>query len=240
MYYDNKRTFYMKQYGPTVAISVIAVALISVGTLFYLKSKNPNTDIAVSNPQDEIVDVATDKDTPKEEQVILPQNNISNTNEQLQEKEQEKEQEIVKTEETEALKEVEVVPYFKELEKLVISEEVNVTSVDEKGNISLEYNGDKITVTMIGISYKYSTDATYNKIKSDLENKKVKVAFDTEREIAGITYAYVYLDNELYNATLLKSGLATLKSERTNVALATKLSEAQANARDNKLGVWNR
>ncbi len=234
MYYDNKRTFYVKQYGPTVIVSVIAIALISTGVLFYFNSnsKNPNDAIA-SKPDEDLVDVAT--------------NIEDNVNEvQEPEKVEPEPQPDVQApapsteEETSALKETEVVPYFSNLEKLIISNEVDVTSVDNNGNVSLEYNGDKLTVAMIGINYTYATDATYNKIKSDLEGKKVKIAFDSEREVNGTSYAYIYLNDKLYNATLLESGLATLKSERVNVALATDLSKAQADARSNKLGVWNR
>ncbi len=202
MYYDNKRVFYVKQYGPTLIISVIAIALIATGSVMFLRNNSiNNNNIANSEP---IVDVQS----PNEE--------------------------------TSALQTVEPVIYFANLEKLVLSDEVNVASVDNNGNISFEYKGDKFIASMIGISYNYATEQTYNKIRTDLEGKTVKIAFDTQREQNGISTVYVYMDGELYNANLLRSGLATLKSERVNVALATDLSNAQAYARDNKLGVWNR
>ena len=203
MYYDNKRTFYVKQYGPAVLVSVLALVLVSTGSVYYLaKSNNADENIVASNPTEVVV------------------------------------QEPV--EETSALQEVEVVPYFENLETLIISEEVDVASVDNNGVISLDKAGDKISVSMIGIDYKYSSVDTFNKIRSDLEGKKVKIAFDTQKEVNGMIYAYVYLNDDLYNEVILKSGLATLKSERVNVAQATKLSQAQAYARQNKQGVWNK
>ena len=43
MYYNNKSTFYVKQYGPTVLIIVISVLLIFVGVYAYLSSTKLNT-----------------------------------------------------------------------------------------------------------------------------------------------------------------------------------------------------
>ncbi len=232
MYYDNKRTFYVKQYGPTVLVSVIALALISTGVIYYFGSNGKVQDDNIANNPDgqPLVDVATN---------IGSDENIEAPATEEQNKPVIDESEI--PEETSALKNVEPVPYFNVLEKLTLSDNVSVTSVDEKGNVSLKHSeGDTIVVSMIGIDYTYSTNATYDKIKKDLEGKEVKIAFDTEREVNGIGVAYIYLDGNLYNAKLLESGLATLKSERVNVALATDLSKAQADARSNKLGVWNR
>lgn len=238
MYYDNKRTFYVKQYGPTVLVSVIAASLILTGVLFYLNIGNKvnHNDIANNNPDEELVDAATNNGTADENK----ENNAPEVPPVSEPVKPDVVPEVPNVEETSALQTTEVVPYFVNLEKLTLSDNVKVTGVDNSGNISLEYNGDKLTVAMIGVNYTYATDATYSKIKSDLEGKEVRVAFDTERETNGVTNAYVYLDNTLYNASILKSGLATLKSERTNVALATDLSKAQADARSNKLGVWNR
>ena len=209
MYYDNKRTFYIKQYGPTLLVSVIALVLISVGAFVYFNSSSKNTLIA-SEPESNVTEVAKNTNT-----------------------------EDNKIEEETALQDEEI-HYFEKLETLVISELVDVASVENDGTINLKYKTDSIKVSMIGIDYKYATDETYNKIRTDLEAKQVKIAFDTQRDHNSIGQVYIYLNDELYNANLLKTGLVTLKSERTNVAQATVLSKAQAYARENKLGIWNR
>ena len=205
MYYDNKRTFYIKQYGPTLLVSVIALVLISVGSFLYFNSSSSNNLIA-SEPESEVTDVANEE---------------------------------VQNEEVAALEEEEI-HYFENLEALVLSELVDVASIENDGTINLKYKTDSIKVSMIGIDYKYATEETYAKIRSDLEAKQIKIAFDTQREVNSVGQAYIYLDDELYNANLLKTGLVTLKSERTNIAQATVLSKAQAYARENKLGIWNR
>lgn len=234
MYYDNKRTFYIKQYGPTFIVSAVAVVLIVTGSIIYLKGNSSNNNIA-SNPSEEVVDVAQNNESVTNNVEVIP----SAKKEKVELPKEEVKEEI--QEETSALQTVEPEPYFKNLKSLVKSDLVNVASVDNKGNITLDYNGDKITASMIGVSYNYATEDTYNKIRKDLEGKKVKIAFDTLREDEnGVSYVYIYLNNELYNATLLKSGLATLKSERNNISLSTDLSKAQAYARDNKQGVWKR
>ncbi|MBR1884301.1 MAG: thermonuclease family protein [Clostridia bacterium] len=225
MYYDNKRTFYIKQYGPTVLVSVVAVALISVGSYIYFKSTSSNNLIA-SHPESEVIQVAENiNEEPKVQEVAAQPENTTEEKTAI---------------ETSALQEVEEEKYFENLESLVKSDLLDVASIDNSGNITLKYKSESKVVAMIGIDYKYATEETYKKIQSDLEAKQVKIAFDKVRDIDGVGQVYVYLENELYNATLLKSGLATLKSERTNVALATDLSKAQAYARDNKLGVWNK
>ena len=230
MYYDNKRTFYVKQYGPSIIVSVIAVALIAVGSVVFINkgSVSDNNTVALE-PENEVIEVVENTTPEVIEPEVIP--------EEPEVLPEEPSEEVISEE---ALKTTEVIPYFENLEKLLISEEVNVISVDENGNVNLEYNGDKLTASMIGVNYTYATAETYNKIKTDLEGKKVKIAFDTQRDVNGTNVIYVYLDGKLYNATLLESGLATLKSERTNVALATDLSKAQAYARENKLGVWNK
>lgn len=237
MYYDNKRTFYVKQYGPTVLVSVIAIALISTGVIYYFNVNGKAQDDNIANNPDgqPLVDVATNVPNGEEK----PNENVQAPAGEEQNKPSDEIGEM--PEETFALQNTDPVPYFNTLEKLTLSDNVSVTSVDEKGNVSLKHNkGDTLVVSMIGIDYTYATDATYNKIKTDLEGKEVKIAFDTERQNGDISTAYVYLNGKLYNADLLGSGLATLKSERINVALATDLSKAQADARSNKLGVWNR
>ena len=51
-------------------------------------------------------------------------------------------------------------------------------------------------------------------------------------------YAYVYLNNELYNAAVLKNGYAVLRVERSNVDKLDILLQAETEARNASVGVW--
>ena len=54
MYYENKRSFYIKQYGPITLVVVIALALIVTGVVIGLRSMN-NSNVVAENPE-QIVD----------------------------------------------------------------------------------------------------------------------------------------------------------------------------------------
>jgi endonuclease YncB( thermonuclease family) len=130
--------------------------------------------------------------------------------------------------------------YFETLPALEKSKEVNVTNVSDTGDITVESDGDKLEITLIGVDFKYSNQSAIEKIKTDLLNKKVKIAFDNLRSENNKTYAYIFSEKLLYNAELLKTGLFTIKTERKNICLNTELANAQALARQNSLGVWKK
>ena len=50
MYYENKRTFYIKQYGPAVAVIIISIALIVTGLVIGFTPENDNNKVAVITP----------------------------------------------------------------------------------------------------------------------------------------------------------------------------------------------
>ena len=79
MYYDNKRTFYIKQYGPTALVSVVVIALLTVGSILYFKNSTSNNLIA-SEPNEQVVDVAKKNETEpvkeKEEQQVIDDGNL--------------------------------------------------------------------------------------------------------------------------------------------------------------------
>ncbi len=209
MYYDNKQTFYVKQYGPAVIISAVSLVLISSGIFIYLKSTN------MGNPFKKNVEIVQTINN-KEEDIIVEDNSLKDETK------------------------VEFVKYFENLPTLEKSKEVNVTNVSDTGKITVEVDGDKLEITLIGVDFKYSNSNTIQRIKSDLLNTKVKIAFDNIRSENDITYAYIFNDKLLYNAELLKSGLFTIKTERKNISLNTELANAQAYSRQNSLGVWKK
>ena len=229
MYYDNKSTFYLKQYGPAVVVSVLSLVLIASGVYIYIKSSDMENPFKAKTEINQAINTNTatiNKDeSVKEEDALVNEPKI---------------EEVAKT--TEPVAEVEVtdVKYFENLVALEKSKDVNVIKVSDSGKITLEINGDKLEVTLIGIDFKYSKGTAVEKIKTDLLDKKVKMAFGKLRSDSDNIYAYIFKDNSLYNADLLKTGLVTLKTERTNIELNNDLSAAQAYARQNSLGVWKK
>lgn len=228
MYYDNKSAFYMKQYGPAVIVSIISLILMGSGIFIYSQTSKSSSAYAKEIAQSVNITSASVK-----------------TNETVVEEKQEVKVEE-KKEETKVTEEVKtpvttVSKYFETLTKYNKSKDVNVTKISDSGIISLEIDGDTLDIALIGIDYKYSKSSTYEKIRSDLLNKKVKIAFDNVKTVNNVNYAYVYsAGNTSYNETLLKTGLVTLKSERQNTLLNKELSAAQSYARENKLGIWNK
>ena len=57
MYYENKRTFYIKQYGPAAVILLIALVLI--GTGIYLAVKPDSNNLQANNTDKTPTDVIT-------------------------------------------------------------------------------------------------------------------------------------------------------------------------------------
>lgn len=58
MYYENKRSFYIKQYGPVALVIVAALALIVTGVVIGLNSMN-NSNVVAENPDkpsEEVID----------------------------------------------------------------------------------------------------------------------------------------------------------------------------------------
>lgn len=69
MYYENKRSFYIKQYGPVALVVVIALALIVTGTVIGLKSMNNSNEVAEA-PKSE-------KEPAASSNVVVEQNSFS-------------------------------------------------------------------------------------------------------------------------------------------------------------------
>ena len=68
--------------------------------------------------------------------------------------------------------------------------------------------------------------------------KKIKIEFDNSKLDKNQAYAYVYINDELYNTKLLKNGYAILRVERKNVDKLDLLLQAETEARRLAVGVW--
>ncbi|MEG2310728.1 MAG: thermonuclease family protein [Clostridia bacterium] len=207
MYYDNKRSFYIKQYGPAVLILTLSVILIGSGIFIYLSSTKSKA------PQNELI-VASDnlKDEEKVDSNKKAEINVSNS----------------------------ILPNslltLKTLEK---SNEVIVKSASS-GKVIVTVDNKDIELTLIGIDIKNAMPDLNDKMQQDLQGKKIKIAFDNEKSKNENFYAYIYLDDTLYNATLLENGIIKLKTDDTNNSLQNDLTQAQTFAKQTLAGVWSK
>lgn len=229
MYYDTKKDFYIKQYGPAAVVTISSIVLILSGVFIYVKSTNSEDLIANKIDEEQTTNIDVTEN-------ILPEN--ENINDEVIETNNVEEESNALVDETKS--NAEVIKNFESLLVMQKSTELDVLNINESGTITVKVDCSKLEITLIGIDFKYSNNSTIEKMKEDLLNKKVQLVFDNVRMENNLTYAYIYCNNTLYNAELLKTGLVTLKTERNNIQLNNILASAQAYARENSLGVWNK
>ena len=220
MYYDNKSSFYIRQYGPAVLILMLSFALIGSGIYIYISSNNntPNKEIIVAS------------DSLKDE---TPANTQENNNTQ----------EVVEEKKVEVEKDTSLIPAdYENLKPLEKTSDVKVTSVLDSGKIKVTASNSKvIEITLIGVDFSNVTPDTIAKIKSDLEGKNVKLAFDNTKVDNLSVFAYIYINDTLYNAKILENGYAALKEEtNNNTSLYTNLRQSQTFAKQNLAGIWKK
>lgn len=250
MYYDNKSTFYIKQYGPaafTIALSLVLV----VGGLYIYLSSNKN-----NKPQDTLV---AKNDTQSEQQVEqsnslqdVKENNVSNSTPNVVEEKKDENinQNVSNTTNASEVKssvninDVKITNVLsaelRALNKLEKSKELTVVGVDDNKNIIINANDKNYKASLIGIDYKKSGLDIKDKLNSDLANKKVTIAFDNVKVQNNTLCVYLYVDENLYNQKLLKDGLAILNVEKANTSLLNELVNAQKQAKANNIGIWQK
>lgn len=252
MYYDNKSTFYIKQYGPaafTIALSLVLV----VGGLYIYLSSNKN-----NNPQDTLV---AKNDTQSEQQVEqsnslqdVKEDNVSNSTPNVVEEKKDVNininQNVSNTTNASEVKssvninDVKITNVLsaelRALNKLEKSKELTVVGVDDNKNIIINANDKNYKASLIGIDYKKSGLDIKDKLNSDLANKKVTIAFDNVKVQDNTLCVYLYVDGNLYNQKLLKDGLAILNVEKANTSLLNELVNAQKQAKTNNIGIWQK
>lgn len=127
---------------------------------------------------------------------------------------------------------------LKNLPCLELSKTGKITEVKDNSKIIFNYNEKKYELTLIGIDTENAISDLITVIKNDLLNKDVQIAFDNNKTDGVDTFAYIYLDNKLYNEYLLESGITTLKTEQINTAYLSDLKQAQAYAKQLNNGIW--
>lgn len=225
MYYDNKSTFYIKQYGPAVLILVIAVVLIGSGIYIYVSNSGTKT-----TPNSEVI-VASDK-LENEEKL----NEVNVENEKSEEKKDEAVQEPSPKEEI-----LTTLPNeYSNLNVLEKSSELKVEKVldDKKVRVIIPNTNKKLDIALIGINFNNSISEIVTKMQEDLKDKSVKLAFDNVKVDNSQIFAYIYINNELYNAKILEEGYATFQEEPKNKSLNTELKQSQTFAKQQCVGIW--
>lgn len=191
MYYENKRSFYIRQYGPP-ALAIFISLLLIVGGLY-------------------IATISLENDLNKEQ--IAKLSNASSVD--------------ISSTMPESLA---------KLNAFTKSKEYTVHAISKDGGIVIETSKNEYyKINLIGVK---STTSLKEKMKEDLLNKKITIEFDNSKLEKNNSYAYVYINDTLYNKELLKKGYATLRVERNNVDKLDILLQAETEARDAKLGVW--
>ena len=188
MYYENKRSFYIKQYGPVALVIVAALALVVTGVFIGFRSMDKSNVVAEQpKPVEKPV-----------EEVVVDTNSYAFT-----------EDSITGT----------------------------VTAVNGL-TVTVNSNNSTYDINLIGIMQNDKNTELPKTIANDLKGKTVTVDYDNVKTENGKVYGYIYVDNTLYNETLLAKGLAELRPERQNIDKLDVLLAAQLKARHEGLGIW--
>ena len=215
MYYRSKSEFYIRQYVLPICAIVISMALIGTGGYVYWTSHSNNALkqnlVTASSQPDDKANTDTASNVEKNEENLEETLALENTTDDL-----------------------------KELPNLELSDDGLITNVSEDGILTFNYSSKDYSLSLIGINTSNTTESYIDTLKNDLLNKKVKVAFDNKKSDGDNLYAYIYLNNKLYNEHLLEDGIATYKEEQNNTTYKSDLIQAQAYAKQLTNGVWKK
>lgn len=125
-----------------------------------------------------------------------------------------------------------------------------VVRVVDGDTIIVDIDGVEERIRLIGIDTPESVhpdqerNVEYGEIASSfteeqLEGQYVSLELDAqERDQYGRLLAYVYLDDTMFNETLLEKGHAVVSTYPPNVRYADRFLEIQSEARDKEAGLW--
>jgi micrococcal nuclease len=129
------------------------------------------------------------------------------------------------------------------------ADQATVTRVIDGDTVEVRLQGEVIDIRLIGIDTPetvapgepvqcYGPQAS-TFTESQLEGERVTLEFDIERiDRYGRTLAYVWVDGELFNETLVAQGFATVTTYPPNVKYVERFTEAQREARTADRGLW--
>ncbi len=126
---------------------------------------------------------------------------------------------------------------------------VNVVKVVDGDTIKVTIDGKEENVRLIGVDtpetvhpskpvQPYDPEASAY-TKSRLEGQTVRLEFDVqERDQYGRLLAYVWLNDEMINKTLVAEGYAMVATFPPNIRYVDDFTKLQTQARDAKKGLW--
>lgn len=131
--------------------------------------------------------------------------------------------------------------------------EVELVGTVDGDTAKFKMNGEQITVRFLGINTKETVDPeigeeAWGKEASDFTKEKLENATKIELEFDSSTdekdkynryLAWIWVDDELLQNSLVKSGLAENYMLKNNYKYAGILQESEENAKNNKLGIWS-
>ena len=131
--------------------------------------------------------------------------------------------------------------------------EVELVGTVDGDTAKFKMNGEQITVRFLGINTKETVDPeigeeAWGKEASDftkekLENAtKIELEFDSsadEKDKYNRYLAWIWVDDELLQNSLVESGLAENYMLKNNYKYAGILQESEEYAKNNKLGIWS-
>jgi micrococcal nuclease len=99
-------------------------------------------------------------------------------------------------------------------------------------------------VRYIGIDTPEQSDPYFEEAKElnrkMVEGQRISLEYDHEKkDVYFRTLAYVWIENVLVNAELVKQGLARVYSRRPNLRYVNYFCSAQSQARKAKIGIWS-
>lgn len=125
-----------------------------------------------------------------------------------------------------------------------------VVRVVDGDTIIVDFNGKNERVRLIGVDTPESVHPDKSKnsylgvrasnfTKNKLSGKQVRLEFDVqERDHYGRLLAYVYLDNIMFNRTLLRTGYAQVATYPPNVRYTSEFLQLEREARNKNMGLW--
>lgn len=126
-----------------------------------------------------------------------------------------------------------------------------VTRTIDGDTIEVLIDGNTEKIRLIGIDTPESVHPDQSKnvpegkiasefTKSKLEGKQVAIELDVEeRDRYGRLLAYVWIDNVMFNKTLLSEGLAQVSTYPPNVKYVDDFLALEKQARENSVGLWS-
>lgn len=126
-----------------------------------------------------------------------------------------------------------------------------VTRVIDGDTIEVRVGNRLVDVRLIGMDTPESVHPTVadecfgaaaaRYARTILENQEVVLTFDVERrDLYDRTLAYVWIDDELFNAEIVRAGYAQSYTVPPNVLHAEEILHAQREARRSNVGLWNK